>query len=201
MHLNKRSPNPNHATQHTKSISTCDDKQNACKQFVSWLPLEGFGWDAFFVFAGMACFVNTCWDSFYVLAGMGWVWSFCVGVNFMSSLSPDGIGQHMLICISCPRWHGRCLVKTSWDAFCVLAGIWWVWSIHVEMHCESSLSWGGGGQHMLRCILCARWIVMGFVNTCWHTIRVLAGIGLLRSSRVVMHFVYSLSWDGFGQHK
>ena len=175
------------------------------------------------------CLVNTSWDTFCVLTGMRCVCPTHVEVNFVSSLALDGFGQHMLICISCPRWHGRGLVNTSWDAFCflsfmggrfgqhmfryilcarwhgmgvvntswdafyVLAGIGWDSLIQVYKHYMSWLAWEVFGQHKLRYIVCARWHVMGLVNTCWHTFRVLAGVGLVWPSRVVMHFVYSLS--------
>jgi hypothetical protein len=53
---------------------------------------------------------------------------------------------------------------------------------HVEINFESSLSWKAFGQHMLRYILCPRWLGRSLVQ-------------------IEIHFVSSLIWDGFGQHR
>jgi len=45
----------------------------------------------------------------------------------------DGYNKHILRYILFPRWHGRGLVITSCDIFCVLTGIGGVWSTHVEI--------------------------------------------------------------------
>ena len=92
------------------------------------------------------------------------------------------------------------LIIACWDAFCFLAGMGCVWSTQVDMHFVCSLACDGFGQHMLSCILSSRWHGRGFVNTCWDTFCVLAGIGWVWSTYVGMHFVSSLSWEGFGQH-
>ena len=48
----------------------------------------------------------------------------------VSSLASYWFGQHMLF----PRKHGRALVNTCSDAFCVFAGMGRVWLLHVEIH-------------------------------------------------------------------
>ena len=65
------------------------------------------------------------WEGCCVLTSMGWIWSFQVKIHF------------------CSRWHGISLVNTSWDTFCVLAGI------------------VGFGQHQLTSVLCPRYLRMG----------------------------------------
>ena len=93
---------------------------------------------------------------------------------------------------SCPRCHGNCVVKASWDIFyprwnvkCVINTCWFelqvfarmgeVWSTHLKMHFSSSLARDLFGQHMFRYIL---WLH-------WH---------------VEMHLLSSLTWEGYGQH-
>jgi hypothetical protein len=97
-----------------------------------------------------------------------------VEVHFVSSQALDGFGQHMLIWIIFPGCHGR--VLAWWDAFCVFAGFGWAWSIHVEMHFESWLSWEEFAQHI--------------VLWRWH--------GWNGSAQVKMHFVSSRVLDEFG---
>ena len=134
--------------------------------------------NSFWIFAGMGCIWSTSWDTFYVIAGRG------------------GFGQHKLICILC----GWGLVNTSWYEYCVLAGMGWVWSTRVEMHYRFSQSWVGFVQHMLICILLARWYGMGLLNTCRDDFRVLVGIRWVCLKQVYMHFVCSLAKDGFSEH-
>ena len=73
-------------------------------------------------------------------------------VIFVSSLAWDGFGKHMLRLILCPCWHGK-HGNISWDAFCVLAGMWAVWYSQVENNFLSSLTRDGFGQHLLGYIL------------------------------------------------
>ena len=121
----------------------------------------------------------------------------------MSSLAWDVLGQHKLRCILCPRCLRMDLGNTSWDAFCVLAGMDWFWSIQfevhlmfsrckggvwstqVEIHFMSSLAWEGFGEHVLRCILCPRFLGIGLINSSWDT----------RFDHVEMYFKSSLAWD------
>jgi hypothetical protein len=56
------------------------------------------------------------------------------------------------------------LVNACGDAFCVLTGMGWVWSTHVEVYSVSS-HMGGFGQYMLRCILCPRKHGKGLYDT------------------------------------
>jgi len=78
--------------------------------------------------------VNTFRDTFRFLAGMGGdafcvvacmerVWSTHVEIHFVSLLARKGFCQHTSRYILCPRWHGRGLVNTCCDTFCVLAGM------------------------------------------------------------------------------
>ena len=74
------------------------------------------------------------------------------------------------------------MVKTCWDAFSVL------------------LAWEVFGQRMLICILCPSWHGRGLINTCYDTFSVLAGVGGVCSTRVEMHFISLLAWEGFVKH-
>jgi hypothetical protein len=68
-------------------------------------------------------------------------------------------------------------------AFRVVAGAGVVWTSHVEIHFMSSLELGKGfGQHMLRFILCSRWL------------------GGIWSTHVENYFVCQLALNGFGHH-
>ena len=87
--------------------------------------------------------VNTYRDAFRVLAVMGRVCSTLIDMHIVCSLAWDGFGQQILRCIVCPRWHGMCLVNTCSDNVCELAGIEWVWSIHIEILFVSSLALDG----------------------------------------------------------
>ena len=126
-------------------------------------------------------------------------------MHFVSSFTRERFRQVKLRYILCPRFHGMGLVNTSWDAFCVLAGIGGVWSTHIEMHFVSSLSWEGYGQHKLRCILCPLWHRMRLVDTFWDIFYFLAGLGGVWATQVEIHFVFSMtlislvntSWDIF----
>jgi hypothetical protein len=80
---------------------------------------------------------------------MVWIWTTHFEMHFVSSLAVEGFDQHMLRCILCPRWHGKGLVNRCCYTFCVVAGMGWVWSTHVEIHVESSLAWDGFGQNMV----------------------------------------------------
>ena len=81
-------------------------------------------------------------------------WSTQVEKHFVSSLALERLGQYKLRYTLCLCRHGRGLVKTCRDIFCVLAGVGWVRSTHVKMHFVSSLSWDVYGQHILRQIFC-----------------------------------------------
>ena len=72
---------------------------------------------------------------------MGWVCSTHVEIHFVSLLEREGFGQHMLRCIIFPRSLGGRFLITSSDTFCVLGGMGWVCSTHVEIQVESSLAW------------------------------------------------------------
>ena len=137
--------------------------------------------------------IITCWDAFYVFPG--------VEIHFVVSLPLDGFGQHKLRCtsrlwsshIEMPRWHGRSLVNTCWeafyvvyledtssDAFCVIDGMGSVWST------------------ILRCIFCPGSHRRCLVNTWWDGYCVLTGILGVCSTHVIL--MPSLVWDGFGQN-
>jgi hypothetical protein len=118
---------------------------------------------------------NTGWVAFCVLAGKGGVWSTRGKMHFVFSLKWEGFGQHMLRYILCPRLHEMDLVNTSWDTFCVIAGM------------------GGFGQHMLGGILCFRRHGLGLFNTRWDTSCVLACTGGILSTHFEIHFVSSLT--------
>ena len=76
-----------------------------------------------------------------------------------------------------------------------------VWLTHVEIHFVSSLAWEEFGQHMYRYTLCTHWHGWCLVNTSRVAFCVLAGMGGAWSTQVEIHFVSSLEWDRFGQHK
>ena len=52
-------------------------------------------------------------------------------------------------------------------------------------------------RHMLRYIFCPLWHCL--FKICWDPFWILAGMGGVLSTKVEMHFVSSLSWEGFGQ--
>ena len=144
------------------------------------------------------------------LIGMGWVWSTHVGMHFVSSLAWEVLGQHKLRCILCVFWHGMGLGNTSWDEYCVLAGLGWdrstqvemnfAWSTHVEMHLVFSLVLDGFGPHIFWCFLYPRWNGREFVNLWWDAFWVLVGMEWVLSTHVELHFVSSLKWEGFVEH-
>ena len=134
--------------------------------------------------------VNTCRYPFSVLAGLGYVLSSHIEIHFVSWLAWKGFGQHML----------RCIFSSS----------------RVKIHSMFTLAYDGFSQHMLRWILFIPWHRIGLINTIWETFCVLAGIGWLWSTNwdascvfpgmggvwstyVEMHFISSMTWDGFGQ--
>ena len=117
--------------------------------------------------------------------------------------------------ILCLRRHGMNLVKSCWDVFCVLAGMGYVCSTHVEMHFLSFagmgsfwqvfmcwqfemhfkffLEWYGIVQHWFRYIL----------GICWHTTHVemhymFAFLGVVWSTHVKIHFISKLLRGAFG---
>ena len=144
---------------------------------------------------------------------MGGVWSTQVEMHFIFSLAWDRFGRHMLRCISCLCWHGIGFVNTSWDAFCVLSGMEWlwsthvkdtffvigsmgcVWSIHASMHFVSLLAWDGYGQQILRCISCPRWQGVGLINTGLDAFWILAGMVWVWTTPVEIHLVFPQAWE------
>jgi hypothetical protein len=110
------------------------------------------------------CLVNTCLDTFCVFAGIGQVSSTHAEIH-LSSLAWHVFSQEILRCMLCPCWNGRDLVNKCLDVFCILAGMGWFWSTHVEIDSVSSLAWDAFGQHMLRYILCSRLDGMGLYST------------------------------------
>ena len=79
----------------------------------------------------------------------------------MSFLARYLFGQHMLF----PRKHGRALVNTCSDAFCVLALMGGFCPIQVELNFVFSLAWEMFGQSKVRYILSQSWHGRGLVNT------------------------------------
>ena len=94
---------------------------------------------------------------------------------FFSSHAWEGFGQHILRYILCPRCHAKGIVTqvemlvycslaeeglaNSGEAvFCVLTWMVWVGLTQVHIYFVSSLGLEVFGQHMLRCILCLRWL-------------------------------------------
>jgi hypothetical protein len=117
------------------------------------------------------------------LAGMGGVQSTRVEILFVFFIACDGFSQWMLSCILCIRWHGLSLFKT------MLRCIFW-------------LRWHGKFvQQMLRIILCPPRHWRDLVNKCWDAFWVLASLICVRSTQVEIHFMSSLAWNGFRQHK
>ena len=169
--------------------------------FISSLIWEGFGQHILSIIFSPRRhergLVNTCWNIFCVLAGMGWIWTKLV---------------EMLFCLACDRF-----VQHMLRFFCVLAVMGRICSIYAVMHLVSLVSWDGFCQHMLSCIFCHCCHGRGFVNTCWDTVYVLAGmgwvfistnvqihfvctLGWVWSTHVGIYFVFSLAWDGSGQN-
>jgi len=109
-----------------------------------------------------------------VLANIRGVLSTEVEIYFVSSLSWEEFGQHML------KW-----------TLCVLAVLEGVWSSHVAMYILSAIAWDG-----LRYVLFAQrlWIIM--VNIFWGAFCVFASIRCIRSKQLHMHFVSWLAWEG-----
>jgi hypothetical protein len=107
--------------------------------------------------------VNRSRNAFFLLAGIGGVSSAQVQIYFVYSLAWKGFGKHILRYILCPRWNGRHLVKTCRDALCVLTGMEWIWSTHVDIDFVPSLAWEVFGHQKLKYILCPplAWNVLG----------------------------------------
>ena len=95
----------------------------------------------------------------------------------------------------------RVVWPINFDAFCVLSGMGLLWSTHAEIHFVSSLASDAFVQYMLRCILCSRWNEIGLVYTYWDKFCVLPAMGGVCSTQVGMHFVSSLTCEGFDQLK
>ena len=55
--------------------------------------------------------VNTCCDAIYVLAGKEGISPTNVEIDFESSLAWEGLGQHKLRYIWCPRCRGMDMVN------------------------------------------------------------------------------------------
>jgi len=68
-----------------------------------------------------------------------------IEMHLESSLAWEEFAQHMLRCILCFCRHG--LANTCWDSFCLLSGMWWILSAHIDFAC--SLAWVGFGQQKL----------------------------------------------------
>ena len=117
-------------------------------------------------------------------------------IQFFSSHEWEWFGQHRLMRIFYPHWHGWDLVYTSCVTFCVIAGIWAVWSTQVEVHFVSLLAFGGFVQHKMRVILCPRCHGMGLVNTSWEAFCVFVGILRFWSTQVELQFC--IRWHGRG---
>ena len=146
---------------------------------------------------------------------MEWVWSTHVEIHVVYSLTWDRFR-----CMLCPLLNGISLVNTcwqktfhvfagmvlvfvntSWDTFCVLACVEGVWSTYVEMHFVSSLAWEGLVQHLLRIIICPCRHGRSLVNTSWGTICVHVSMVGVWSTLVVIHNVFTLAWEWFGQQR
>ena len=101
--------------------------------------------DIFCVFAGMGEVSSTHVEMRAFLIG---VWSTGVKIHFLSNLAWKAFGQPKLRYILCPRWHGVCLVTTSWEAFCFLVGK--LRYRHFKIHFVSSLESDAFVQNKLR---------------------------------------------------
>ena len=148
------------------------------------------------------CVVNTCWYAFCVLAGMGLVWSKHVEMHLVSWLAWDDFDQCMLSSYLWSRWLCLSFVETSWDTFCVLAGICWVKKTHVEMNFVlAGMGWVWITHVEIRSMSCIeiyiRWHWMGLFSTGWDKFFVLFGMG----THVQIHFLSSLAFNGFDQHR
>ena len=138
-------------------------------------------------------------------------------LHFVSSLAWDGFCQHKLRYVLGSRWHVWDLVNTCCDWFFIRAGMGGFrqhkFKYYISDHWHeidlinscwdvflSWLEWKVCGQHMIRRIYYLRSHWMNMVNTRWDAFCVLACIYWVSSIHVVMHFVSSLAWDGFGQH-
>ena len=133
-------------------------------------------------------------------------------MQFVSWVSWKEFGQHTMSFV-----FAGILVKTCWDAFCVLAGmggvsqhilwcfLWsrlhgWAWSTQVKMNFESSLALDEFRRYRLSCIFCSCCFGRGLLNTCWDAFCVLAGMGGVWSTHDEMHFKSLLALDELGQY-
>ena len=87
-------------------------------------------------------------------------------IHFVNLLALEGVGQHKLIYILCPSWHGMGLVITSCDIFCGVASIGRVCSTNVEMRFLSSVAWEEFSLNMLIIIFCPPRHGMSLYYTC-----------------------------------
>ena len=129
--------------------------------------------DEFWARAGMGGFRQHKWDTFCMLTGVGLVRWIYADIDFNSSLELDKYFQHMW-CILCPRWLGRCLVNTCWDAF--------LSSTRVKINFIFTLAYEG------------------LFNQCWNAFYVFPGIGWVWSTLDEIHFVLNTSYDTFYFH-
>jgi hypothetical protein len=128
-------------------------------------------------------FVNSSWDTFCVLAVMRRVLSTQVEMLVYCSLAEEG------------------LANSGEAVFCVLTWMVWVGLTQVHIYFVSSLGLEVFGQHMLRCILCPRWLGMDLDNPSWIVLSVQDGMGGFWSRQVEINSVPMLGWDRFHQHK
>ena len=190
--------------------------------------LVNTSWDAFYVLAGMGriwstqvelfprCLglglFNLSWDTFSGTKHMlrcfmcthchGGDWRTQVKMNIQFLLSFDWFGQLKLSYIFGPPWQWRGFINTCWDVFFFLTSmVNLTWSTYIEMHFVSSqacvvfvnTSWDTS------CVSSLQGRVL--VNTFWDAFCVLTVMGGVLSKQVEMHFVSSLSFDGFVQLK
>ena len=127
----------------------------------------------------------------------------------MSSLAWDGFCQYLLKCILCADilgiWSKQveiCFMSLlSWDVFV---------STQFEIHFVSSQASVELYQHKLSYILCPLWhwrglvieiqFVSSSVYTSGNTFCVIAGVIVVWSSCVEIHFLSSMAFKGFVQH-
>ena len=139
----------------------------------------------FFVLRGKFL-INTSWNAFCSWDNTGMVrhifrYIFLYFLTYITCLPwMGGVGQHGLMCILYPRWHGKSLVLLVIGRVCstqVEIHFCSRWhgssSTQVDIHFVFFLEWYG--QHMLRCILWACLFKRGLVNTSWDKFCFLTG--------------------------
>jgi hypothetical protein len=94
----------------------------------------------------------------------------------------------------CPCWHVRALVNTYFFTFCILPGIGWILSTHVEKYFVPSLTWERLVQYELRYILGSRWLGRDLLNTCCDEFSIRAGKGRYRQHK--LRYFLSAHWHG-----